>query len=81
MLSVLHPKFSGMLGEALDVAARWSGDVVSTYVTNIFPVFFFCSLLVSWFSFIFLFFFPFSFSSTRGVERCSLICFLLLMGQ
>lgn len=28
-LSVLHPKFSGVLGEALDVAARWSGDVVS----------------------------------------------------
>lgn len=30
MLSLLHPKFSGVLGEALDVAARWSGDVVST---------------------------------------------------
>lgn len=29
MLSVLRPKFSGALGEALDVAARWSGDVVS----------------------------------------------------
>ena len=29
MLSVLQPKFSGVLGEALDVAARWSGDVVS----------------------------------------------------
>jgi hypothetical protein len=29
VLSVLHPKFSGVLGEALDVAARWSGDVVS----------------------------------------------------
>ncbi|KAK6119462.1 hypothetical protein DH2020_046790 [Rehmannia glutinosa] len=26
-LSVLRPKFSGVLGEALDVAARWSGDV------------------------------------------------------
>lgn len=35
MLSVLHPKFSGMLGEALNVAARWSGDVVSTYATHI----------------------------------------------
>lgn len=32
VLSVLHPKFSGVLGEALDVAARWSGDVVSTFV-------------------------------------------------
>lgn len=30
LLSVLRPKFSGALGEALDVAARWSGDVVST---------------------------------------------------
>lgn len=30
ILSVLQPKFSGVLGEALDVAARWSGDVVST---------------------------------------------------
>ena len=29
VLSVLKPKFSGVLGEALDVAARWSGDVVS----------------------------------------------------
>lgn len=29
VLSVLRPKFSGLLGEALDVAARWSGDVVS----------------------------------------------------
>ena len=29
VLSVFHPKFSGVLGEALDVAARWSGDVVS----------------------------------------------------
>ncbi|XP_021275631.1 uncharacterized protein LOC110410318 [Herrania umbratica] len=28
VLSVLRPKFSGVLGEALDVAARWSGDVV-----------------------------------------------------
>ena len=28
---MLQPKFSGVLGEALDVAARWSGDVVSTY--------------------------------------------------
>ena len=27
---MLQPKFSGVLGEALDVAARWSGDVVST---------------------------------------------------
>ncbi|KAM7259217.1 hypothetical protein ACFE04_014958 [Oxalis oulophora] len=29
MLSVLKPKFSGVLGEALDVAARWSGDVIT----------------------------------------------------
>ncbi|RZC59857.1 hypothetical protein C5167_007161, partial [Papaver somniferum] len=29
MLSVLHPRFSGLLGEALDVAARWSGDVIT----------------------------------------------------
>lgn len=29
VVSVLRPKFSGVLGEALDVAARWSGDVVS----------------------------------------------------
>lgn len=28
LLSVLRPKFSGVLGEALDVAVRWSGDVV-----------------------------------------------------
>ncbi|KDP32279.1 hypothetical protein JCGZ_13204 [Jatropha curcas] len=28
VLSVLRPKFSGVLGEALDVAARWSGDVI-----------------------------------------------------
>ncbi|KAE8713962.1 hypothetical protein F3Y22_tig00110202pilonHSYRG00067 [Hibiscus syriacus] len=27
ILSVLRPKFSGVLGEALDVTARWSGDV------------------------------------------------------
>lgn len=56
MLSVLHPKFSGMLGEALDVAARWSGDVVSTYVTNIFPVFFF---VLSWFLGFLLYFYFF----------------------
>ncbi|CAA6666284.1 unnamed protein product [Spirodela intermedia] len=29
LLSVLQPKFSGVLGEALDVAARWSGDVIT----------------------------------------------------
>ncbi|KAK7351417.1 hypothetical protein VNO77_10862 [Canavalia gladiata] len=29
MLSVLQPKFSGVHGEALDVAARWSGDVIT----------------------------------------------------
>ncbi|CAI9099548.1 OLC1v1036388C1 [Oldenlandia corymbosa var. corymbosa] len=29
VLSVLRPKFSGALGEALDVAVRWSGDVWS----------------------------------------------------
>lgn len=27
---MLRPKFSGVLGEALDVAVRWSGDVVSS---------------------------------------------------
>ncbi|XP_020207319.1 uncharacterized protein LOC109792326 isoform X2 [Cajanus cajan] len=29
ILSVLRPKFSGVLGEVLDVAARWSGDVIT----------------------------------------------------
>ncbi|KAL2346810.1 hypothetical protein Fmac_000810 [Flemingia macrophylla] len=29
ILSVLKPKFSGVLGEALDVAARWTGDVIT----------------------------------------------------
>ncbi|XP_073223817.1 protein TIC236, chloroplastic-like isoform X2 [Cicer arietinum] len=29
VLSVLRPKFSGVLGEALDVAVRWSGDVIT----------------------------------------------------
>ncbi|KAL8253626.1 hypothetical protein R6Q59_031847 [Mikania micrantha] len=29
ILSLLQPKFSGVLGEALDVAARWSGDVIT----------------------------------------------------
>nr|XP_043627269.1 protein TIC236, chloroplastic [Erigeron canadensis] len=29
ILSLLRPKFSGVLGEALDVAARWSGDVIT----------------------------------------------------
>ncbi|KAF3326963.1 TamB, inner membrane protein subunit of TAM complex [Carex littledalei] len=29
LLSVLRPKFSGLLGEALDLAARWSGDVIT----------------------------------------------------
>ncbi|KAL6501939.1 hypothetical protein OROGR_027072 [Orobanche gracilis] len=29
VLSVLRPKFSGVLGEALDVVARWSGDVIT----------------------------------------------------
>ncbi|KAL6627318.1 hypothetical protein ACP70R_031044 [Stipagrostis hirtigluma subsp. patula] len=29
LLSVIRPKFSGMFGEALDVAARWSGDVIT----------------------------------------------------
>ncbi|GAB4854197.1 hypothetical protein Ancab_022779 [Ancistrocladus abbreviatus] len=29
ILSVLRPKFSGVLGEALDVAVRWSGDVIT----------------------------------------------------
>ncbi|KAL5190103.1 hypothetical protein HKD37_04G009631 [Glycine soja] len=29
IISVLQPKFNGVLGEALDVAARWSGDVIT----------------------------------------------------
>ncbi|WVZ19349.1 hypothetical protein V8G54_006671 [Vigna mungo] len=29
IISVLCPKFSGVIGEALDVAARWSGDVIT----------------------------------------------------
>ncbi|KAL4579660.1 hypothetical protein LXL04_015816 [Taraxacum kok-saghyz] len=29
ILSLVHPKFSGVLGEALDLAARWSGDVIT----------------------------------------------------
>lgn len=29
LLSVIRPKFSGVLGEALDIAARWSGDVIT----------------------------------------------------
>ncbi|XP_068647537.1 protein TIC236, chloroplastic [Aristolochia californica] len=29
MLNLLHPKFSGVLGESLDLAARWSGDVIT----------------------------------------------------
>ncbi|KAK7410301.1 hypothetical protein VNO78_00981 [Psophocarpus tetragonolobus] len=29
IISVLRPKFNGVLGEALDVAARWSGDVIT----------------------------------------------------
>ncbi|KAI7745119.1 hypothetical protein M8C21_032015, partial [Ambrosia artemisiifolia] len=29
ILSLLHPKFSGVLGEALDLATRWSGDVIT----------------------------------------------------
>ncbi|KAF6175244.1 hypothetical protein GIB67_030462 [Kingdonia uniflora] len=33
LLSVLRPKFSGLLGEALDVAARWSGDVITVEKT------------------------------------------------
>ncbi|XP_065849413.1 protein TIC236, chloroplastic [Euphorbia lathyris] len=33
MLSVLRPKFSGVLGEALDVAVRWSGDVITVEKT------------------------------------------------
>ncbi|KAJ8429390.1 hypothetical protein Cgig2_002012 [Carnegiea gigantea] len=32
-LSVLRPKVSGVLGEALDVAARWSGDVITVEKT------------------------------------------------
>lgn len=38
ILSVLRPKFSGVLGEAFDAAVRWSGDVVSSctdiFITN-----------------------------------------------
>ncbi|KAK9208010.1 hypothetical protein WN944_000361 [Citrus x changshan-huyou] len=33
LLSVLRPKFSGLLGEALDVAVRWSGDVITVEKT------------------------------------------------
>ncbi|KAL5716618.1 hypothetical protein ACHQM5_009756 [Ranunculus cassubicifolius] len=33
LLSVLRPKFSGLLGEALDVSARWSGDVITVEKT------------------------------------------------
>ncbi|WCJ31158.1 embryo defective 2410 [Euphorbia peplus] len=33
MLSVLRPKFSGVLGEALDAAVRWSGDVITVEKT------------------------------------------------
>ncbi|XP_010548479.1 PREDICTED: uncharacterized protein LOC104819890 isoform X2 [Tarenaya hassleriana] len=29
LLSVIRPKFSGVLGEALDVGVRWSGDVIT----------------------------------------------------
>ncbi|ONM29471.1 embryo defective 2410 [Zea mays] len=29
LLSIIRPKFSGVLGEALDIAARWSGDVIT----------------------------------------------------
>ncbi|XP_023524011.1 uncharacterized protein LOC111788077 isoform X2 [Cucurbita pepo subsp. pepo] len=29
VLSVLGPKFSGVVGEAFDIAARWSGDVIT----------------------------------------------------
>lgn len=44
LLSVLQPKFSGVLGEALDVAARWSGDVVSTF--SLYLIMYFKLLLV-----------------------------------
>ncbi|XP_057525192.1 protein TIC236, chloroplastic [Amaranthus tricolor] len=33
VLSMLRPKFSGVLGEALDVAVRWSGDVITVEKT------------------------------------------------
>ncbi|KAG9459336.1 hypothetical protein H6P81_003844 [Aristolochia fimbriata] len=29
MLNLVHPKFSGVVGESLDLAARWSGDVIT----------------------------------------------------
>ncbi|CAN6442192.1 unnamed protein product [Victoria cruziana] len=32
-LSVIRPKFSGVQGEALDVSARWSGDVITVEKT------------------------------------------------
>jgi hypothetical protein len=41
LLSIIRPKFSGVLGEALDIAARWSGDVVSFSFRN-FPCFLSC---------------------------------------
>ncbi|XP_074570034.1 protein SUBSTANDARD STARCH GRAIN 4, chloroplastic isoform X1 [Curcuma longa] len=33
LLSVLRPKFSGVLGQAFDVAARWTGDVITVEKT------------------------------------------------
>ncbi|XP_021758082.1 uncharacterized protein LOC110723096 isoform X1 [Chenopodium quinoa] len=33
VLSMLRPKFSGVLGEALDIAVRWSGDVITVEKT------------------------------------------------
>ncbi|CAI9293104.1 unnamed protein product [Lactuca saligna] len=29
IFSLLHPRFSGVLGEALDLVARWSRDVIT----------------------------------------------------
>ena len=40
LLSVVRPKFSGVFGEALDIAARWSGDVVSFFSPTY--IFLFC---------------------------------------
>ncbi|CAI9274795.1 unnamed protein product [Lactuca saligna] len=34
IFSLLHPRFSGVLGEALDLVARWSKDVVTSWKRN-----------------------------------------------
>ena len=34
-LDVRQPRFSGLQGESLDLAARWSGDVVRILFTSL----------------------------------------------